>query len=113
MKFFGDIARAYFTDDPDRDQVNNLAEQALGSDPTNPQSNLWLWISRQNQTILLQWTSVSERSYTLQVSDDLRKFQSLKSGLAATPPVNTFELPAPYPTEPAFYRLCLDPASKP
>lgn len=108
VKFFGDPRLAYYSDDGDKDGIHNLGEQALGSDPTDGKSNLELTILREPKGVLVHWTSFANRSYTIEGSDDLQRFQALKSGIAATPPSNTFELPAE--DRRAFYRILLDNA---
>jgi hypothetical protein len=107
-EFFGDPKLAFYSDDGDKDGIDNLGEQALGSDPTDEKSNLELTIVRQTKGVLLHWTSFADRTYTLEGSDDLRRFRTLKSSIAATPPLNTFELSND--DSRTFYRILLEPA---
>lgn len=107
-KFFGDPKLAFYSDDDDKDGINNLGEQALGSDPTDGESNLGMTILREPKSVLLNWTSFADRRYTIEISDDLRRFQVLKAGVEATPPVNTFE--APTEDRQAFFRIVLESA---
>jgi hypothetical protein len=105
-EFFGDPKFAYYDDDDDKDGLNNLIEQAVGSDPTDGKSNFQLVTVREPKRLLLRWSSFRDRTYTVEGSDDLRRFQALKTGIAATPPANTFELPTG--EKQAFYRILLE-----
>jgi hypothetical protein len=108
VKFFEDPKFAFYSDDGDRDGINNLGEQALGSDPTDEKSNLHMEVLRQPRGVILQWTSFADRTYTIEGSDDLEKFRAVKSGIKATPPANTFDLPSE--DSQAFYRILLETA---
>lgn len=105
---FKDIRLAFYSDDPDQDRANNLAEQALGSDPNDPASNLSMTIRRRAEVVRLEWTSFAQRSYAIEVSEDLRGFQVLEAKLPATPPLNAFEFKAPDGVTSAFYRIRLE-----
>jgi len=104
--FFGGTKQAYFSDDTDHDGANNLSEQAAGSDPTDQSSSLHLSVWRGRKGVLLEWPSATDRVYTIEASDDLRKFRAIKTGVEATPPNNTFELSGE--AEAAFYRIRLE-----
>jgi hypothetical protein len=95
--------------DPDRDGLNNLAEFKAGTNPNDFQSQFsFVRITRQGGGVLLEWSSVTNRSYSILRSSDLfTPFQALPGIRAATPPLNSFldttaVLPGPY-----FYRLRL------
>jgi hypothetical protein len=106
VNYFSDIRLAYYSDDSDRDGINNLGEQALGSDPTDGKSNLQLTILPAPKGVLLRWTSFAKRSYTVEGSDDLKRFRAVQGAIEATPPSNTIELPAA--DRRAFYRILLE-----
>lgn len=107
-KFFGGTRGVFYSDDPDGDGVNNLGEEALGSDPTDARSNLRLAISDRREVVLLEWDSVENRSYTIEVSKELGSFEAWKEGIRATPPLNSFELDRQELGEVRFFRIRLD-----
>lgn len=108
IQFFNDIRLAYYADDPDADNVNNQGEEALGSDPGDPASNLTLMVVRRANGVVLQWTSFAERSYTIEASDDLNRFRPIETGVKADPPLNTYELKVEPSAPRAFYRIVLE-----
>ena len=91
-----------------RSGVNNLGEEALGSDPTDARSNLRLAISDRREVVLLEWDSVEDRIYTIEVSKELGRFEAWKEGIRATPPLNSFELDRQELGEVRFFRIRLD-----
>ncbi len=109
IEHFKDIRLAYYSDDPDGDGANNLAEEALGSDPNDRNSNLRLTLSRRGQDLRLQWTSFESRTYAVESTEDLRNFKTLAAGLRATPPLNTLDLKMPPGSRATFYRIRLEP----
>ena len=112
-KFFGGTRGVFYSDDPDKDGVNNLGEQALGSDPTDSQSNLRLAISDRGEVVLLEWDSVEDRTYTIEVGKEIGRFEPLKEGIKATPPLNTFELDRRELGDARFFRIRLEVPSMP
>jgi hypothetical protein len=112
-KFFGGTRGVFYSDDPDKDGVNNLGEEALGSDPTDSRSNLRLAISDRRDVLLLEWDSVEDRSYTIEVSKEIGRFEPLKEGIKATPPLNTYELDRRELEDARFFRIRVDVPSVP
>ena len=108
MEHFGAIARYGYDDDPDGDGFGNRAEQAAGSDPADPASNLRLTVRTQPEGIQFEWRSAPGRVYTIEASSDLQHFLPLASPVPATPPVNSFLLRGPLPAGSACYRLRLE-----
>jgi hypothetical protein len=76
-------------------------------------SDLRLAIARQPAGLYLYWNSIGGRTYAVQTSDNLQVFNPLQSGIAATPPTNTFGPIAPLPASRQFYRLVLEPLPVP
>jgi hypothetical protein len=95
--------------DPDGDGLNNLAEYKAGTHPNDFQSQFrFIGITRQAGGVLVEWSSVTNRSYSiLRSSDILSEFQVLSSGRQATPPVNTFLDTTAAPPGSFFYLLRL------
>ncbi len=112
-KFFGGTRGVFYSDDPDGDGVNNLGEQALGSDPTDARSNLRLAISERREIVLLEWDSAEKRTYAIEVGKELGKFETWKEGIEATPPLNSFELDRGELGEARFFRIRLETPAGP
>jgi hypothetical protein len=95
--------------DPDRDGLNNLAELKAGTNPNDFQSQFRLIrILPQTQGTSVEWSSVSNRSYSILRSSDVSGgYQLLNGSHPATPPVNTFLDPTAVPPGPYFYRIRL------
>jgi hypothetical protein len=95
--------------DPDRDGLNNQAEYKAGTNPNDSQSQFrFVRITTQGGGVLLEWSSVTNRSYLIQrASDPLTGYQLLPGTRAATPPVNSFLDTTAVPPGPYFYRLRL------
>ena len=104
-RFFGTTRGVFYSDDKDGDGVNNLGEEAMGSDPTDSKSNLRLLISERRDRVLLEWTSAEERSYTIEGAKVLGKFETLKEGISATPPMNSFEFDRSDLPDTFFFRI--------
>ncbi len=109
VEHFKDIRLAFYSDDPDRDGANNLAEEAMGSDPNDRNSNLKLTLLRRGEELRLQWTSFETRTYAVESAEDLRMFKTVAAGLRATPPLNTLDLRMPPGSRATFYRIRLEP----
>jgi len=107
-RFFGGT-RVFYSDDADGDGVNNLGEQAMGSDPTDRRSYLRLDISEGRELIVLQWPSAEDRNYTIEGAKQLGRFEPLKEGIRATPPLNTFEFDRNDLPEILFFRISVEP----
>lgn len=95
--------------DPDGDGLNNLAEYKAGTDPKDFQSQFrFISITRQAGGVLLEWSSVTNRSYSISRSGNLLTgFQPLPGDRLATPPVNSFLDTNATPPGSYFYRLRL------
>ena len=106
-KYFGDLREADYLDDSDEDGLSNLAEQALGTDPTDPASTFNVEITRAEKGAAIQWDSVADRSYALAYGPHPREMKILAEGLKATPPVNTYLHERPRP-ESGYYRVLLE-----
>ncbi|HRZ99224.1 MAG TPA: hypothetical protein P5055_00680 [Candidatus Paceibacterota bacterium] len=87
-RYFGRIDLAYYSDDPDRDNATNLEEQALGTDPTVSDATFRLTITKTAEGLLLEWPSVMNRIYTIEISTVLPLFTPLLKEISATPPTN-------------------------
>lgn len=60
--------------DDDKDGVLNLNERVAGTDPKNPHDFLRMnQATRNGQRVVVEWRSVSGKSYTVEYSDDLEK----------------------------------------
>src|SRR4030095_6786378 len=108
-QFFGSTKDAFYSDDPDRDGVNNRDEAAMGSDPTDPRSLLRLAIGGEKEKYVLEWNSAQGRVYTIEGARSLNRFEELKSGIPATPPLNTFEIDRAELGDIMFFRVRVDP----
>jgi hypothetical protein len=82
--------------DADADGMSNHAEYMAGTDPKDPQS-LFKFIKVERQAsgeLRVQWSSIAAKTYTLlrspTLSADPARFSPVRSGITATPPVNTF-----------------------
>jgi hypothetical protein len=111
-KFFGSTKGVFYSDDPDRDGVNNRDEATMGSDPTDPRSLLRLAIGSQKEKYVLEWNSAEERIYTIEGARSLNRFEVLKSGIAATPPLNTFEFDRAELGDIMFFRVRVDAGTR-
>jgi len=108
-KFFGSTRAVFYSDDTDHDGANSRAEEAMGSDPTDSNSNLRLFITERRGRVLLEWTSAEDRSYTIEGAKALPDFGKLKEGIPATPPRNTFEFDRGDLPDTFFFRVSVEP----
>ena len=82
--------------DSDGDGMNNLREYRAGTNPNDAQSVFeFVHIERgAGEQTLVKWSSVASKTYTILRSPTLTatadQFSVLRTGLLATPPVNTF-----------------------
>jgi hypothetical protein len=78
--------------DPDGDGLSNLDEYKAGTNPNDFQSQFkFVRITPQVGGVLVEWSSVTNRSYSvLRSSDLLTGFQLLSGNRLATPPTNSF-----------------------
>lgn len=94
QQFFGDLG-AGASDDSDGDGVNNLREFRAGTIPTDPQSRFEVVEIRALPTgIRVRWSSQPDHHYVVRRSTTLlaapAAYQTIQTGIAATPPVNEF-----------------------
>jgi len=108
-RYFGGTRNAYYSDDTDRDGANNINEEAAGSDPTDARSVLRLDISQGREQVHLEWPSAGDRSYTIEGAKELGRFEPLKEGIKATPPLNTLDFDRGDLPEILFFRIRVDP----
>lgn len=91
-------------DDFDDDGSANAAEYVAGTDPTDRASRFVVLLPppMAGGVPAIQWSSVAGKTYTIHKSTNLQAgFTVLQEGIAATPPMNTYDDPAPQ--EAAFY----------
>ena len=103
-KFFGDTG-VFYSDDKDGDGVNNLGEQAMGSDPTDSNSLLRLTITEGRGRVVIEWPSADERIYSIEGAKRLSDFNVLKEGIKATPPLNAIEFDRSELPDTFFFRV--------
>jgi len=94
--------------DPDHDGMSNFQEMKAGTDPNDAQSAFAFIEMR----LLLQggievrWSSVQGKVYTIQRSQEISTgFVDVKTGIAATSPINSFDDPEAAGAGVYFYRL--------
>ncbi len=107
---FGDL-RYGPNDDPDHDGMSNLAEYKAGTNPIDAQS-LFEFVSvgpDPQGGVLVEWSSVAGRLYTVQRSGDLLGgFSDLQIHIPATAPKNSYRDATATGAGPYFYRLRLE-----
>jgi M6 family metalloprotease-like protein len=95
--------------DDDGDGVPNWQEAVAGTDPKDARSFLRFTsasLSPVDGRLLLEWTSATNRTYTVLRASSLRTdFQSIATNLPASPPLNSFLVPNSGPSSATFYRL--------
>lgn len=98
-------------EDPDRDGFSNYAEFKAGTDPQNAES-VFEFINVKpihGGGVTIEWSSVSNKRYSIERTDSLTKpFVALKTGIASTPPANTYTDATATGTGPYIYRLRLE-----
>jgi hypothetical protein len=77
--------------DPDGDSMTNFQEFLTGTDPLNAASrfDLRTVLDAVPSQAMITWPSTTNRTYRLEVSNDLHSFVTLRQGIPATPPQNT------------------------
>lgn len=97
--------------DPDGDGMNNGAEYRAGTDPGDASSTLRLTEIQPMQTgVRLKWLSIDSKAYVLQRASNLASgFTDVATGIAATPPLNSFQDASATGPGPYFYRVILTP----
>jgi hypothetical protein len=94
--------------DTDQDGLSNLEELKAGTNPNDPQSQFaFIRIEAHPQGgILIDWSSASLRTYTVHRSTTVTGgFLPIASGVAATPPINSYRDTAITGPGPFFYLL--------
>lgn len=83
--------------DVDQDGRTNLQEYLTGTDPLNDKSrfDLRLQLDAMPHQALLKWPSTTNRTYRIEVSDDLKAFRVYARGIPANPPENKATVLAP------------------
>lgn len=81
--------------DSDGDGMTNYQEYLTGTDPTNPASRFAMRavLDSVPSQAAISWPSTTNRTYRIEVSSDLKSFQTLRPGILATPPQNTESVP--------------------
>ncbi len=94
--------------DADHDGLTNYAEYRAGTNPNDPQS-LFKFINiqpHQQGGILVEWSSVEGKAYTLERSlDVLTGYAAIQSAISATAPKNSYHDAAATGASAYFYRL--------
>ena len=76
--------------DSDADGMSNLQENLTGTDPLNPASRFVMRavLDATPPRVVLSWPSVTNRTYRIEVSDDMQSFLLHRAAIPATPPLN-------------------------
>jgi hypothetical protein len=94
--------------DADGDGANNRAEYAAGTDPTNAASYLRIDLGATPGLATVRVAAISNRTYTVQFTDDLGAGVWRKlADLVARPTNHWATIPDPAGTTNRFYRLAL------
>jgi len=101
--------------DSDGDGMSNYAEFRAGTNPHLSSSRFKVRVATINgetgAPFQLQWSSLSNRWYTIWRSTDLTQgFEALVTGEAATPPVNVYQDVTTTNSPGYFYRVEVEPA---
>jgi len=99
-------------EDLDGDGMSNYAEYRAGTRPNDAASVLQLdnrADPSDEDTLVLQWPSVSNRLYRVESVERLaEEFTTQATGLPATPPVNVFTSPVPANCRHRVYRVVVE-----
>jgi hypothetical protein len=106
--YFGQTGVDPFAD-PDGDGLNNRDEFKAGTNPADAASQFrFIRITPQSGGMLVEWSSVTNRAYSiLRSSEVLDGYQLLSGNRPATPPVNSFFDATAVPPGNYFYLLRL------
>lgn len=94
--------------DYDHDGTTDWAEYITDTNPIDSNSVLKIQFVKKssNQSILLQWNSVSNRSYQVWASaNSVNAFTLLKENIVSTPPTNQISIPLNTNVQFQFYRI--------
>jgi hypothetical protein len=77
--------------DADGDGLTNYQEYLTGTDPTNLVSRFVMraLLDAAPSQAVIAWPSITNRTYRIEVSNDLNSFHLLRQGIPATPPQNS------------------------
>jgi len=102
---FGEISLTNGQTDLDFDGASNLDEFWTGTDPKNRESVLQVTIHQANSgELIVSWPSVLDRSYTVELSSDLRSWSALTASIQGTGEALNREL-FREPSDKIFYRI--------
>lgn len=108
---FGNLTTVNATSDYDGDGFLDINEYLAGTQPTNTGSALTAQgddSGMSGDAFIVKWSSVSGKSYTLQVCTNLGNgFSTVQSGISATPPQNVSTVNVPS-IQRRYYRIKLD-----
>lgn len=108
-QFFGGTRGIFYTDDRDGDGMNNLGEQAAGTDPTDGRSLLRVSITEGRGRVVIEWPSAKDRIYTIEGAKRLADFGVMREGIPATPPLNVMEFDRSELPDTVFFRVGVEP----
>lgn len=96
-------------DDPDGDGMSNFVECMTSTDPNDRRSRFDMHgtLDATPGEFLLTWPSASNRTYRIEVAEELDFFLPFVEHLPATPPQNSYRVPAG--DERQYYRVVLEP----
>lgn len=110
--YFGEVSmgRSARTD-TDGDGASDWSEFYVGTNPKDPQSNLYLTgpIVQPNRTVRFSWPSTLGRVYQFEVADDLVHWQVVGDSQRGTGQSLSQDLPALDPRVNYFFRLQVTP----
>lgn len=108
--YFYNLTTVNDASDHDKDGISDLKEFLAGTNPTDPSSSFRINIeatSGPSDYFDLSWPSASGRSYSVMTATDLTKsWTVLESGIAPTPPVNSYE--TDISSSSAFYQIVIE-----
>jgi len=112
LRYFGTTTRTAGPADPDLDGMSNAAEQAAGTDPTDPGS-VFTFLSAATApdkgALVLSWRSVAGRTYEVRATPGLPGSfaQVVVTSIPATPPVNVSTVAISAAVGSAYYRVAV------
>jgi hypothetical protein len=95
--------------DLDGDRSNNLEEMNAGTIPTDPSSCFAVTSATASGSVFtVAWRSELDVTYAVQMTTDLVNFETIASGIPATPTVNTLVIPVGEGDSRCFYRVLVE-----